>query len=320
MLNTTSFEWVHGVLQHWDIPAILLIEGLKGTSVFKVVTPESKYVLKDGNQWPSERYEFVGDVLDFLSKSSFPYRVPTFIKGKNGYVATEDARGRFTLCRFIESSGSPNPLGSDGKILFESGKAIGHLHNALASYDDSRLGERTWRQNAFADLQSQIEDFSILTEPQRIAVKMLADQQGELWSSALLDLPEQLIHRDCYPENILVDHFSIVGFIDFDNLCIASPVYDMAYYVTDLHWLTPLPEAGQVWLSHLPKFVNGYQEVRLLSQNELRAFPYFMMSMQLLFVYWYMGQQKHEIANAHLKALLWLHRNLAKIAQAVSGT
>ena len=319
-MTTISPDSLPELLRNWEIPSILSIQCLQDKTVFKVVTSETEYVLKDGTKWPSERYEFINDVLDFLSRSAFLFKVPVFIRSKVGRIAVESGERRFILSRFIEGSDHPQRLDDDGELFDESSRAIAELHTALAAYNDDQLRERTWREDVLEDLQIQLTNLTGLTYHQRVAINALVNQRGELWSSALLELPEQLIHRDCHPGNLLVEGLTITGFIDFDLLCIGSPIYDLAYYAMDLRWMTPLSEGDEAWLGHLSRITDGYRKVRSVSNKELRSFPYMMMSLHLMFVHSYMSRQENEEADSHLKALLWLHSNLDRVDQAITSS
>jgi Ser/Thr protein kinase RdoA (MazF antagonist) len=84
-------------------------------------------------------------------------------------------------------------------------------------------------------------------------VQRVGQQRGVAMTTGLRGLPEQLIHRDCHPGNILVQGTRVISFIDWEDLCIGPRLFDLAYYaVHHLKWVTDDDVATRRWLSNLP--------------------------------------------------------------------
>jgi Ser/Thr protein kinase RdoA (MazF antagonist) len=75
-------------------------------------------------------------------------------------------------------------------------------------------------------------------EHQASVVRTVGLERGASIAATLRGLPEQLIHRDCHPGNVLVDGTRVIGFIDCDHLCIGPRLFDVACFDTILSTVT----------------------------------------------------------------------------------
>lgn len=149
-------------------------------------------------------------------------------------------------------------------------------------------------------------------------MKRVKRTRGSDIEAALRGLPEQLIHRDCHPGNILVQGTQVIGFIDCDHLCIGPRIFDLAYYaVHHLKWVTDDATATQRWLTDLPSLLAGYRTQQSLTQAEVAALPYGMMAYHLLLADWFMHLPQTESIALEVQALDWLDLHFDAIVEAI---
>jgi Ser/Thr protein kinase RdoA (MazF antagonist) len=160
-----------------------------------------------------------------------------------------------------------------------------------------------------------------LPEPQAAVIKRVGSERGAAIEAALRGLPEQLIHRDCHPGNILVQGTRVTGFIDCDHLCIGPRLFDLAYYaVHHLKWVVDDEAATNGWLGDLPHLLTGYRSQQSLSQEEAAALPYGMMAYHLLLSHWFMGLPRLESIALEVRALGWIDMHFDAIANATTSS
>lgn len=87
-----------------------------------------------------------------------------------------------------------------------------------------------------------------------------------------------LIHADMVPENVMI-HGKKIQLIDFDDAGFGWHMFEIA---TALHWLTEEPEFQTMRSSLL----NGYQRVRPLSDDDIKALPLFHVARSLTYLGW----------------------------------
>ena len=121
---------------------------------------------------------------------------------------------------------------------------------------------------------------------------------------SLTDLPEQMIHRDCHPANVLVEGRRVVGFIDCDHLSVGSPVLDIAYFLIHLiKWDAEDLTRRAEWLEELPVFLRGYVSRHPLSERERNALPCMFICVLLMFAEHFRGQGEWDAVQVELTAL-----------------
>jgi Ser/Thr protein kinase RdoA (MazF antagonist) len=151
-------------------------------------------------------------------------------------------------------------------------------------------------------------------------VQRVGRERGAAIATALSGLPEQLIHRDCHPGNILVQGTRVVGFIDCDHLCIGPRIFDLAYYaVHHLKWVTDDLASTQRWLANLPQLLSGYRSQQSLSPAEVAALPAGMLAYHLMLADWFMSRGPQEQIGLEVRALDWIDRHADAIVAATAS-
>ena len=317
LLTSGQIAHLQAILAHWDIPPATSIVSLdEKNPVFKITTSGPTFILKDISHAPNlTRLAFTRDVLTHVARTGL--RVPLPLLSRSAQLAFPAAGQFYLLSEFIEAGEYPKPE-QMGELFFATGQAIATLHQALATYPDAAVSQKTWRQALAEQVAEWISVLGAgLPEAESTVVQRVGQKRGVAIEAGLRGLPEQLIHRDCHPGNILVQGTRVISFIDWEDLCIGPRLFDLAYYAAHhLKLVMGDAVATRRWLTNLPHLLTGYRSVQRLSPAEMAAFPYAMLAYHLLLAHWFMGLQRPESIVREVRALDWIDRHFDTIVNA----
>ena len=322
LLDSERLAHLQAVLAHWDIPPVTSIAAVgENRRVFRITTVGPTFILKDISNAPDlTRLEFTRCVLTHVARTGLRVPIPLLSRSAQSAVPSQ---GRFyLLSEFIEAGEYPSDPELQAELFYHTGQAIAKLHQALASNPDKEVSRKTWREDLAGRVAEWISALADgLPEPHAAVVKRVGFERGAAIEAALRGLPEQLIHRDCHPGNILVQGTRVIGFIDCDHLCIGPRLFDLAYYaIHHLKWVTDDEAATHRWLTNLPHLLTGYHSQHSLSQEEAAALPYGMMAYHLLLSHWFMGLPQRESIALELRSLDWIHLHFDAIVNATTSS
>ncbi|MDD5063334.1 MAG: phosphotransferase [Phycisphaerae bacterium] len=87
--------------------------------------------------------------------------------------------------------------------------------------------------------------------------------------------PEQIVHGDWHPGNMLFSKHQMIALLDFDSVKIASPVTDLANGMLQFSIVgnrpNPVDWPDYLDQAKLVQFLNGYREVIALDENRLNS-------------------------------------------------
>ncbi len=113
--------------------------------------------------------------------------------------------------------------------------------------------------------------------------------------SAFTGLPEQIVHRDPNPDNLLMENGQVVGFLDFDLTRILPRIFDLCYAATGILSVT-YPDASEEqrlrFFDVLHAICQGYSAVSPLTPAELAAIPCMVLGIQLTCVAAFAGSDR----------------------------
>lgn len=304
------------VLSHWLLPTIQTIEPIQENTVFKVFTSDQTFALKDvSDQWPSERYEFISDILKHVENGGVT--VSTLLRNKIGKVVTDFEGKRFVLSRFIEPGCNPKWPDQREDLFRHIGGAVAQLHCAFDFWDAEWVAQHTYREDFLGCLDRKHMVQNGLSEEHVYTLVEVDKMRRADKNRALEGLPEQLIHRDCYIDNIIVDGVDVLGVIDFDNACVASPFQDIAYFLADTSWILTLD--FDQWLDLVPILLSGYVNKRPISIKEIGALPYMILYWHISFARWHASLGEDDVVAAHMRAVKWIHNNFERVQNQVGS-
>lgn len=275
------------------------------------------FILKDISDTPDlKRLVFIRDVLSHVAQAGL--RVPILMPSRSGEIAVVLQKRTYVLLEFIEADAYPSDPESQSMLFCQAGQGIARLHQALASYHDEDLGRKTWREDLVIQATNAIAYLGDgLPAQQAAIVRRIGAKRGSDIESSLCGLPEQLIHRDCHPGNILIRGMRVIGFIDCDHLCIGPSHFDLAYYaVHHLKGSTGDGAAAQRWLKDLPQLLGGYRVHRAWLPAEAKALPHAMLVYHLMMSRWFVERRQLEAIARELDALSWIDQHFDAIGAA----
>lgn len=138
--------------------------------------------------------------------------------------------------------------------------------------------------------------------------QMYEKEFGEIYES----LPQQIIHRDPNPGNIILcgDNW---GILDFDlserNIRIFDPCYAATAILSESFEVDNTDKLNQ-WIEIYKNILYGYDEAVKLSENEWKAIPYVIITNQLISTAWFSEQEKYkELYEINKKMTEWMLQN-----------
>ena len=225
------------------------------------------------------------------------------IEGDRYYILTNRVKGEFL---------NPEARYDENRVFIgeKYGAAIGNLHKILKEQDNN----------------IEVNDSNILRTVLDWALpktKITMEQWGcslpdefyedyiENFTKIYDDLPRHIIHRDANPSNIMFSNGEVSGFIDFEISERNIRIFDPCYCATGI-----LSEADRIegaydqWNEILKAIINGYDKVIQLTDNEKRAIPYVIYSIQMIFIAWLPTEESYkDMAMKNREMLVWIWEN-----------
>lgn len=193
------------------------------------------------------------------------------------------------------------------------GEAIGKLHKVLEIEGD--IAEVSAK-----NIYQTVVDWA-LPETKRIMEQWGVPLPNHFYEDYALEfgklypnLRQQIIHRDPNPSNIIFnDNKEVSGFIDFEISEKNVRIFDPCYCATGI-----LSEADKVdeglnkWAESLSGIIQGYDEIANLTEDERKAIPYVIYSIQMIFIAWASPHEKYRdlaMNNRNILISIWENRD-----------
>ena len=300
------------ILANWDIPQDLPI----------LATPTVN---------PSSNVWIVGE--DYILKTEGKSRLLTNLKivkalsadGANVGVPIPTKRGEdyldgdhiFTLTLGIKGKplSSDEYFGEDREqfgILY--GESIANLHQNLKSVE-SEL--KVYQK----DLLKEVTEWALpLVKKISLQWSMgipesFFENYIDAFTKLYPKLPEQLVHRDPNPGNIIFENGKVSGFVDFDISERNVRLWDPCYLATGIlcSW-NDIPDIKTLWPEILSGVLNGYDRINPLTSEEKAAIYYIICAIQMIFVaYCDDIPELQELAKTNREMLMYIIENEAVI-------
>ena len=304
-------------LTNWDIPQDLPLNDIRvmdGTAISgNVWSFGDGYILKAGERVPVLKNL---KIQKALAAEGFTAAVPIKTKSGEEYL---DGKQLFTLTHRIP--GEPlNKAGRFGDSRYQYGmkygRSIAKLHLALAKLEADIMPNE-------ANLSGQVMDWAMPN----------VEKQNEQWGMGLTDdffrdyeeffgtafdmLPQQLIHRDPNPSNILFSGGDVAGFIDFDLSERNIRLWDPCYCATGIlsEW-RGVDDIQAKWPDVLEAILRGYDSVNPLTPEEKQAVFYILCSIQMVCAAYFEGVEEfRELAKTSRDMLPFIAESKERITR-----
>jgi homoserine kinase type II len=210
-----------------------------------------------------ERLTFAAELTAWLGALGLPVSAP--VPTRAGAVQVTSAGVSMGLQRVIDGGHLDV---EDAAQVRAAGATLARLHDALRAYP---LGDtRPEVPSAPAPLTEQIAGW-ITSNPSTLTPQA-RDALGLLLERAPADLPpRQIVHGDYRAANILCVGTAVVGVLDFEELRLDHRIVELARSAVMLGTL--FRNWGPVSASVRQQFLDGYQSVQALTDEELSWWP-----------------------------------------------
>jgi homoserine kinase type II len=220
-------------------------------------------------------------ILAALRESSLPFAAPTPLATRAGalvhQLAVEDGvlSGALAILWMELPGAHPNP--ADRRQAEAAGAALALLDLALAAIDPATLpGQmrpplRELRRvvSAPEDIERLLGQLPLPEQDTDELLRLLHLVEAEL-PPLYAHLPQQLVHADFDPSQILMDGTRVTGIIDFEFSHYDLRIADLA--VPLALWVRDLSGAGAEWAT-LEALGRGYSAHLVLLPEEAQALP-----------------------------------------------
>ena len=241
-------------------------DGIENTNYF-VTTSEGEFVLTLFESTHPEELPYFLKLMAFTADHGVPSACPV-IDQKGCYLQTLNNKPT-ALVKRLTGKVELSPNVEQCYIL---GKTLGHFHTISPNFPEYRANDRGpnwWKQTAERVLPClSIDDANLLSDE----IQFQSDYKH-------LTLPKGVIHADLFRDNALFDGDRLCGLIDFYYACNDILIYDLAVVVND--WCSM--EDGKLENERMLAMLEGYQEIRPLSQKEKQAWPLMLRAAALRF-------------------------------------
>ncbi len=254
-----SFDDASEVVDAAGLSNLLAIKKLEGgwanSNYVLTLDNSEKVVLKIWNEQSLEEVNYLLSVTSYLSEKGISTPSPMkFLDG--GYIFIKNGLA-WTLLPFIEG----NWLQPTPDSLYSLGRAQAELHlldpPSILRTDFSmgyKLFEKLFK---IADESGEWSEFLYLLKT-----------ESTLLMSTIGELPKGIIHGDLFPDNVIGSSEEVRAILDFEEVSYDILAFDLAMTFVGFGWLEGEPVAER-WNSIL----SGYQSVRTLNSDEVKALP-----------------------------------------------
>ena len=258
-------EKISSILSNYELGNIKKFEGIKEgieNTNYSVETEKGKYILTIYEKRVNKNdLPFFSKLMLGLSKNNFICPEP--ISDKENKYISDFQNKKFMIVSYLDGKSKKNLSPSDCKIV---GKESAKLHGITKNFDFKRendLSIKSWRK-----IFDQVKDKCNKIHPDlpKLIEGNLLDVEKE-WPS---NLPGGIIHADLFSDNIFFKNKKLYGFIDFYFSCNDFYAFEIAICFNALCF-DGAKENLSFNVTKAKKFMEGYNEVRKISDEEKKS-------------------------------------------------
>jgi len=256
---------INSILSNYNLGNMKKFEGIKEgieNTNYSVETDRGKYILtiyeKRVNK---DDLPFFSELMLGLSKENFICPKP--IPNKNNQYISEFQNKKFMIVSYLEGKSKKNLSPSDCKIV---GRESAKLHEITKNFHFKRendLSVKSWRK-IFDQVKEQCN--KIHPDLPKLIEGNLIDVEKD-WPNSL---PNGIIHADLFSDNIFFKKNEFSGFIDFYFSCNDFYAFEIAVCFNALCF-EGVKENLSFNVTKAKKFIEGYNEVRKISDEERKS-------------------------------------------------
>jgi homoserine kinase type II len=280
-MNITDIWKAWPIAGPWQL---FLLAGGTNNTVWRAEAEDGqRYVLRfipDLERLPRIRYE--ATLLEALVKMQPPFLLPLPLKANNEDVAVlvEQETGHSSLATLTHLLPGHLPNRNDLTIAANAGTCLAWLDSTLATLPETFMptakqvtfptyGQLTLCHPLVPDPLAAVERLPINNNDARQMRQFLERVMASV--DDLYDqLPQQLLHSDYAPVNILVDNRQVTAILDFEFAGVDLRALEVCIALS--WWIVNVMGTGKEW-DVLNAFGVAYTKDFPLSEPELLAFP-----------------------------------------------
>ena len=258
-------EKIDSILSNYNLGSIKKFEGIKEgieNTNYSIYTDEGKYILTIYEKRVNKNdLPFFSKLMLGLSKKSFICPEP--VPNKNNEYISDFEDKKFMIVSYLNGKSKKNLSPSDCKIV---GKESAKLHEITKNFNFKRLNNlsvKSWRA-----IFDQVKDKcgKIHSDLPRLIEGNLIDVEKN-WPN---NLPSGIIHADLFVDNIFFKDNKFSGFIDFYFSCNDFYAFEIAICFNALCF-DGLKQNLSFNVTKAKKFMEGYNEIRKISEEERKS-------------------------------------------------
>ena len=263
LMQSLGKKNANAIVNDYNLGEVKSIERLKKGYYnlnYKVTTPEGVFVLKINKEKPEEEIKYEIKVIEELKKIDFPAAYP--IKRSDTKYISDTEFGKVVVYPFIEGE-EPKP----------SQETVGEIAKVIARLNSFKDWESIRMDNIFYSLDRCWEIIGKFDQS-KIKYPELFDyftEETELLSEALSqELPEGLVHCDCFTDNTIFQGNKLAALLDFEAACTDKLMFDIGTTINGFCF-----EDNKLNLKLLDVFLKEYDRVRTISRPEIKLLPHY---------------------------------------------
>jgi len=258
LVEVDDVEWLMSKAGLEGLEAVTPLEGgWDNTNLLLSLQDGSFSVLK---AWYANTVEEVRRVVDchlHLHNNGIPTTVPLTLTDGNR-IAVKDGHA-WTLLPYV----SGGILGQDEESL----RSLGEVQAKMHLIPEADCFPKSYRMGF--DLFEEVISHSARIGRSDPFVEMLSSQIADVRSGFPSHLPRGVLHGDLFPDNVIGEGGGVSAILDLEEAWIGPMAFDLAMSCVGFGWDGNVPVWGR-WKALL----DGYQNVRRLTQDEVDSLPF----------------------------------------------
>lgn len=221
------------------------------------------------------------------------------------YVLTSKLKGKNIVCSEV----------TNDKLFFQIGTVLSVLHKVFIKCEPKIS---YWNNSLLEEMKGWVKRNLNQYKPEFLKEADIDSSIKEL-EDVYDILPKQLIHRDVHLGNFLFDDGNFSGYIDFDLSQKNIRIIDICYFLLSLLVEIENNRMDQErWFRIVGEVISGYETISPLSADEKNVMVCIMKNIELLFVAYFLSENKEKAANESARIYAFVNKNKDIIQKVIS--
>ena len=227
---------------------------------------ETKYVLRVySHNWrtKSEIIEEI-ELLNLLRENNLSVSFP--IQDKNGeFIQKINAPEGIRYVVLFSFAHGGKIRFTDKETCFSIGSLMSKIHNLTSNRTIDRIS-----YNNESLLELPYEHLKKIFSEKLPEMEFIKEIGGFFQKTDFENIQKGVVHMDIWYDNMAVTNEKEITIFDFDFCGNGAQILDVGYFCKQLFHIEPDKKEYELKMKH---FLEGYQSIRLLSDNELKLIP-----------------------------------------------